>query len=176
MGVANLKEWQPARQCLVAWLSVLLVAVATLPSHGQRRSGASAGTPVATNTVAAAPDAYYGKTVTMSAHVEEILSKTVFVIDQRKVAPGTKEVRSIGHPMLVVALTLGGEVERSTYVTLVGEVVKLEWAELAKKMGDYSLNLQPGIMAKFEGRPALLATSVRNNRYVELAKPRPPPD
>src|SRR5216683_2897891 len=41
--------------------------------------------PVATNTVTANPDAYYGQGVTINAAVEQILSKSAFSVDQRRV-------------------------------------------------------------------------------------------
>src|SRR5213594_835089 len=41
--------------------------------------------PVATNTVTAHPDAYYGQAVTINAAVEQILSKSAFSVDQRRV-------------------------------------------------------------------------------------------
>src|SRR3954452_7272612 len=41
--------------------------------------------PVATNTIAANPDAYYGQSVTITASVEEILSRSSFTVDQRRV-------------------------------------------------------------------------------------------
>src|SRR5437879_5172735 len=42
--------------------------------------------PVATNTVNTNPDAYYGQGVTITASVEQILSKSAFAVDQRRVA------------------------------------------------------------------------------------------
>src|SRR5438045_5809401 len=41
--------------------------------------------PVATNTVNANPDAYYGQGVTITAAVDQILSKSAFSVDQRRV-------------------------------------------------------------------------------------------
>src|SRR5262249_32538524 len=42
--------------------------------------------PVATNTVNANPDAYYGQGVTITAAVDQVLSKSAFAVDQRRVA------------------------------------------------------------------------------------------
>src|SRR3954470_1381574 len=41
--------------------------------------------PVATNTIAANPDAYYGQAVTITASVEQIFTKSSFTVDQRRV-------------------------------------------------------------------------------------------
>ena len=41
--------------------------------------------PLATNTITANPDAFYGQAVTITASVEQILSKTSFIVDQRRV-------------------------------------------------------------------------------------------
>src|SRR6185436_4557473 len=45
--------------------------------------------PVATNTVTANPDAFYGQAVTMTASVEQIHSKSAFSVDQRRVGGAT---------------------------------------------------------------------------------------
>jgi hypothetical protein len=62
----------------------------------------SFGAPIATNTVVDNPDAFYGKLVTISAGVEQVISTTAFVVDQRKVV-GPSKVQAIGKPILVVA-------------------------------------------------------------------------
>ena len=50
--------------------------------------------PVATNTVTANPDAFYGQAVTMTASVEQILSKSAFSVDQRRVGDAGAERRA----------------------------------------------------------------------------------
>ena len=66
----------------VAVAATLLLALSAAPSAQRRRGGAdpNAGVPIATNTIVEHPDAYYGKRVTISAGVEQILSKTAFVM------------------------------------------------------------------------------------------------
>src|SRR5437667_6094175 len=49
--------------------------------------------PVATNTVTANPDAYYGQAVTITAAVEQILSKSAFSVDQRRVGAAAMAVK-----------------------------------------------------------------------------------
>ena len=81
--------------------TLLIVTVAS-PSAQRRADNASFGAPVATNTILQNPDEYYGKVVTISAGVEGILSKSAFVVDQRKAA-GAGAMKAIGKPMLVLA-------------------------------------------------------------------------
>jgi len=129
--------------------------------------------PVATNTVNAHPDAYVGQTVTMTASVDQILSKSAFSVDQRRGAgaPAPKGPTDV----LVLVPTLQSPVDPKAYVTVMGELVKFDPAEVAKKAKDYKLDLPPDVAAKYAGRPALIATSVITEKFVDLAKRLPPP-
>jgi len=129
--------------------------------------------PVATNTVNAHPDAYLGQTVTLTAAVDQILSKSAFSVDQRRVtgAPTAKGPTDL----LVLVPTLQSPVDPKAYVTVMGELVKFDPAEVAKKAKDYKLDLPPDTAAKYAGRPALIATSVITEKFVDLAKRLPPP-
>jgi hypothetical protein len=158
--------------------TILMVMFAT-PSaqRGRNRGGADVnqGMPVATNTILQNPEAYYGKLVTISAGVEEALSKTVFLVDQRK-ALGTGEVKAIGKPILVIAPYLTSLLDHRSYVLIRGEIVKLDPAAIARVAVDYKLDLPSEVAAKYQGQPVLLTTSVINSTYTELArKPLPPP-
>jgi cytochrome c556 len=124
--------------------------------------------PVAASTLAAHPDAYYGENVSMTGTVEQLLSKFAFSVDQGKARSGGKEV-------LVVAPTLQMPVDASTYVTVLGEVVKFDPAEIGKKAKDYKNDLQPEVAAKYQGQPAIIATSVINAAGLDIAKRLPPP-
>jgi hypothetical protein len=158
--------------------TILMVMFAT-PSaqRGRNRGGADVnqGMPVATNTILQNPEAYYGKLVTISAGVEEALSKTVFLVDQWK-ALGTGEVKAIGKPILVIAPYLTSLLDHRSYVLIRGEIVKLDPAAIARVAVDYKLDLPSEVAAKYQGQPVLLTTSVINSTYTELArKPLPPP-
>jgi cytochrome c556 len=124
--------------------------------------------PVVASTVAANPDAYYGETVTMTASVDQIFSRTVFSLDQ-------DPTKSTGQDVLVLAPTLQGPVDLNAYVTVFGEVVKFDPAEIASKIKDYKLDLPADAAAKYRGRPAVIATTVLNAKMVDLAKRLPPP-
>jgi len=130
--------------------------------------------PVATNTVTAHPDAYYGLAVTINAAVEQILSKSAFSVDQRRVGAAA-DVKRDPTDVLVLVPTIQSPVELHAYVTVMGELVKFDPAEIARKAKDYKLDLPADVVAKYSGRPALLATSVINEKFVDLAKRLPPP-
>ena len=124
--------------------------------------------PVVASTVAANPDAYYGETVTMTASVDQILSPTAFSMDQDR-------TKSTGQDVLVLAPRLNEPVEKDAYVTVFGEVVKFDPAEIAKKAKDLKIDLPPDVIAKYKGKPALIATTVLNGKMVDLARRLPPP-
>ena len=130
--------------------------------------------PVATNTVTPHPDAYYGLAVTINAAVEQILSKSAFSVDQRRVGAAA-DVKHDPTDVLVLVPTIQSPVELHAYVTVMGELVKFDPAEIARKAKDYKLDLPADVVAKYSGRPALLATSVINEKFVDLAKRLPPP-
>src|SRR6185503_10691097 len=131
--------------------------------------------PVATNTVTANPDAFYGQAVTITASVAQILSRTSFVVDQRRV--GTATLKGVKGPtdVLVLVPNIQSPIDLKSYVTVMGEVVKFDPAEVAKKAKDYKLDLPADALAKYAGRPALIATSVINDKFVDVAKRLPPP-
>ena len=153
-------------------LAGALVATAIATPAAQRRSrgdNSTHGAPVATNTIALTPDRFYGKLVTVSAAVDEMLSKTVFVIDQRKAA-GAKEVKAVGSPLLVIAPQLMAALEQNRYFLVRGEVVKFSVDALAKTAAGYTLDLAPETSAKYEGQPVLVASSILDSKYAELVK------
>src|SRR5262249_31557583 len=85
--------------------------------------------PLAASTLAAHPDGYYGDTVTVTASVEQKAGDTAFSIDQ-------DPTKSTGKEVLVVAPRLNAPVDANAYVTVLGEVVKLDAAELSKRAKD----------------------------------------
>ena len=128
--------------------------------------------PVATNTVNAHPDTYYGQGVTITASVEQILSKSAFAVDQKRLG-GAAPAKPTD--VLILVPTLQSPVDPKSYVTVMGELVKFDPAEVAKKAKDYKIDLPPDVIAKYTGRPAMIATSVITEKFVDLAKRLPPP-
>jgi hypothetical protein len=125
--------------------------------------------PLAASTLANKPEAYYGEMVTVTATVEQVLSKSAISVDQDK-------TKSTGKEILVLAPTMNGTVDLNTYVTVIGELMAFDPAEIAKKAKGYTLDISPEAVAKYKGRPVVLATAVVNNVGIDVAKkPIPPP-
>jgi hypothetical protein len=158
---------------------VLVLVVLSAPAAAQRgrRGGANAnlGVPVATNAVLENPDAYYGKQITISAGVARMVSKTAFLLDQWKAA-GPNSVEPLGRTVLVVAPYLTSALEHRNYLLVRGELVKFDTAAVARVAAEYKLDIGPDLWSEFHGQPMLLAVSVVNSTYAELArKPVAPP-
>ena len=128
--------------------------------------------PVATNSVNAHPDTYVGQTVTMTAAVDQILSKSAFSVDQQRVegAPAPKGPTDV----LVLVPTLQSPVDPKTYVTVMGELVKFDPAEVAKKAKDYKLDLPAEVAAKIQ-RTADGHRDLGDHRKVRRSGQAPPP-
>jgi cytochrome c556 len=127
--------------------------------------------PVVASTVAAHPDEYYGVHVTMTATVDKILSPTSFSMDQDR-------TKSTGQEVLILAPRLNEPVEVNSYVTVLGEIVKFDPADIMKKAKDLKVDLPEvpaEVAAKYTGKPALIATTVLNAKMVNLAMRLPPP-
>jgi cytochrome c556 len=140
---------------------------------GQPSAPAAAGqarpfVPLAASTFAAHPETYYGETVTITAAVEQTLSKSSFSVDQDK-------TKSTGQEVLVIAPTMTGTVDPNSYVTVIGEAMAFDAAEIAKKAKGYTLDITPEAAAKYRGKPVVLATAVVNAAGIDVAKKPLPP-
>ena len=124
--------------------------------------------PLAASTLGANATPYYGEYVTVSGAVEATLSKSAFSIDQDK-------TKSTGQEVLVLAPILNEPVVANTYVTIIGPVVHLDQAEIAKANKDYKLDLTPDLIEKYRNRPVIVATNVINSSGLDLARRLPPP-
>lgn len=145
-----------------AWV-IALVAVPLAQAPAGR-----AMVPMAASSIAMFPDKYYGELVSIIAAVETTLSKTAFTVDQDK-------TKATGKEILVLAPTMNGVVIPNQYVTVQGEVVKFDPAAIAQKAKTYRLDLDPEVVARFQGRPAILATAVINSSLIDVAKRVLPP-
>jgi cytochrome c556 len=124
--------------------------------------------PVAASSVAANPDSYVNEYVTMTGAVEANLSKTSFSVDQDK-------TKSTGKDVLVLAPTLQKPADANGYVTVIGQLIKFDEKEIATKLKGYQLDLSPADVAKFQGKPVVLATMVINTAGIDIAKKPIPP-
>lgn len=124
--------------------------------------------PVAASSVAANPDPYVGEYVTMTGAVEANLSKTSFSVDQDK-------TKSTGKDVLVLAPNMQKQADANGYVTVIGQLIKFDEKEVAAKLKDYKIDLSPADIARFTGKPVVLATAVINSAGIDIAKKPIPP-
>ena len=157
---------------IVRLLAVAIcMPLAGLAIRAQRGGGAAPAAPplvpVTASSLAAHPLNYVGRTVTMMGTVAQQLSPTVFTISQGQAA-------TLPLPILVVAPTLTAPPPANAYVTVVGAAVLFDPSDLSK-LKNYSLDVSAQVAAKFNGRPAVFATSVVAPDLTDLAKVKPPP-
>ena len=138
---------------------------ATPPAGGQPATRPTL--PAAASSIAAKPEMYYGQLVSVYATVEKSLAPLAFTLDQ-------DQTKSTGQEVIVLAPRLHEPVQPNTYVTVLGEVVRPDAAEIAKRNKSATPGLAE-ILAQSPGRPVILATAVINTALTDLAKYRPPP-
>ena len=124
--------------------------------------------PLAASTLLAHPDQYYGEFVTVTATVDQSLSTLAFSVDQDK-------TKSTGNDVLVLAPRMNAPVDQNAYVTAIGELMKFDPDEVAKKSKDIKLDLPADVIARYRGKPVILATAVINAAGVNLAQRLAPP-
>lgn len=122
--------------------------------------------PVAASSVAAKPDQWAGEYVAMTGIVEASLGRLAFTVDQDKTKAGPE--------VLVLAHRMSDPVAPNTYVTVIGLLMKYEAADVAAKSKAHAHDLGADA-AKYKGKPVVLATSVVNDRMLDLARFIPPP-
>jgi len=164
------------RRVAAAGMLCVALSAGAAAQRGRRGGGnANAGLPLATNTILQNPTAYYGKQITISAGVDRMLTPTAFLVDQWKMT-GPKEVQPLGKPVLVVAPYLTNTLDQRNYLIVRGELLKFDTAAIARVASEYKLDLGPDLWVKYQGQPILIAASVLNSTYTELAKkPLSPP-
>lgn len=129
---------------------------------------AKAVVPVAASTLAADPKPFYGEPITVTGAVDRSLSDLAFSIDQD---PTT----STGKDVLILAPRLNAPVDPNSYVTVIGEAMAFDPDAIAQKSKTYKIDLPPDVIAQYKGKPVVLATSIINAKFVDLAKRLPPP-
>lgn len=155
------------RHRIPVWLLALtfapVVAVALRAAQAPAGGGAGALVPMTASTILRNPDAHVGERVSMMATVEAVVSKTAFTMDQDR-------TKSTGQELLVIAPGLTTAPEKNAYLTVQGEVMKFDPAELAKKAPTYTPDLPADVVTKFRGKPCILATAVVTDKLVDLEK------
>ena len=155
---------------LIAASATLAGSIALRAEQGPPQAGAAKPlVPMTASTIAREPAAHIGENVSMMAAVETVLSKTIFTVDQDK-------TKSTGHEVIVIAPTLQETPGQNEYLTIQGEVIRFDPAEIAKKVRNYTVDLPADVVEKYRGKPAVIAAVVVTPGLVDLAKrPIPPP-
>jgi cytochrome c556 len=158
-----------------ASLAAFVFSLTTLSAgQGGQAPAPAAGTPpkplvpVAASSVVKNPDPYIGEYVTLTATVESNLTKTAFAVDQDK-------TKSTGQDVLVLAPTLQQPADANGYVTVIGQLIKFDPAEVTKNLKGYTIDLSPADLEKYKGKPVVLATAVINSGGIDIAKKPIPP-
>jgi cytochrome c556 len=134
--------------------------------------------PTSATALARDPNPFIGENVTLTAAVEQILSHSAFLVEQRLPAGSNGSPKAPSgtiKDVLVLAPILNAPVDQDKYVTVAGEVMKFDPAEIAKKVKNYQLDLTPDAAEKYKGRPVIIAKVVVNGSMVDLAMRLPPP-
>jgi hypothetical protein len=151
-----------------AWLMVASLAVfARQAPPGQPAPPPRPLVPTTASSVLLDPQSHIGANVSMMATVDAILSKTAFTVDQDR----TKN----GPALLVLAPTLTAAPMVNDYVTVTGDVLKFDPAEIAKRAKAYTIDLPPELVSKYQGQPVVLAAAVVDPKLIDLARRVPPP-
>ena len=153
---------------ILALSFVTAVTVIVRAEQGQGGAGRGGMVPMTASTIARDPAPHIGTNVSMMATVEAILTKTAFTVDQDK-------GKSTGKEILVLAPSLQSAPELNAYVTVQGEVIKFDPAEIAKRAKNYTIDLPADVVAKYTGKPMVLATVVVTSGLVDIAKRVLPP-
>jgi hypothetical protein len=158
---------------VAAAVALFLAGSAATDAQRRRNDNSAMGIPVATTSLVRTPEAYYDKLVTISAGVERVISKTIFVVDQRK-ATGPAAVAPIGAPVLVVAPFLDSQLKLNSYLQIKGQLMTFGAASFNRLATSYAPDIGAEEEAAYHGQPVLVASSVLDSTYKELAL-RPPP-
>lgn len=153
---------------LTLMLAAALALRADLGARQGRGGGAPAGPPApdaipaAVNSIVANPSTFVGHVVSVTASVARMLNPTAFVVDQNRSAAQGE--------ILVIAPGLVKTPAADAYVTVIGDLVAFDPANLGPRLASYKLDLAPDVIAKFRGKPAILATAVVASNLSDLTK------
>ncbi|MFP5378909.1 MAG: hypothetical protein ACLGHP_04045, partial [Vicinamibacteria bacterium] len=125
--------------------------------------------PVTAASVMKAPDRYIGETVTLTGIVDRGLSVTTFTVDQNAAQKSDDAV------LVIARRELNRPVVEDEYVTIVGELIKYDAAEIAKRTNPaFATHLAADATSAWAGRPVVLATTVFQGSE-DIAMRMPPP-
>lgn len=160
------------RRLLVCLVFTLVAGIAVRANFAQQppqgRGQGAAPAPVADPIPTSAasiildPAKYIGRPVTITASVARQISPTIFVVTQNR-NPAQGEI-------LVIAPALQKAAASNAYVTVIGELVALDSADLAKRYANYKFDAPADVVAKFSGKPTIIATAIVGSDFSDLTK------
>lgn len=156
--------------CLVLALGAGFALRADLRARQGQGQGAGPApdvVPTSASSIVAYPSQYVGRVVTVTASVAKQITATAFTVDQYHNA-------AMGE-VLVLAPKLVTTPAPNAYVTVIGDVVAFDPADVAKRLTGYTLDLPPADVEQFRGKPAILATAVVASNMTDLTKKAPAP-
>ena len=118
--------------------------------------------PVSASSLILHPELYIGQQVSLLGTVEKTITKTTFTMAQGKTP--------MKQDLLVIAPNLQSAPDASAYVTVVGDAIKFDPAEVTRRLRGYTLDLPPDLVEKYKGQPVVLATAVINAANTDIAK------
>jgi hypothetical protein len=146
-----------------------LALIASVSLRAQRGGGGGAAAkplvPLAASSLVQHPELYMGQTVSVTGVAEKAVTPTTFIFDQGKSQPAG------GADILVIAPTLTGTLPLQSYITVIGDAVKFDPADVARRLKNYTLDLPADVVAKYLGKPVILATGIIDPKMVDIAKP-----
>ncbi len=159
----------PGVALAVAACAVLTVTVVARAQRGGGGGGGGAAlVPTSASSILAHPEQYVGQQVSLLGTVEKSITKTTFTMVQGKTP--------MKQDLLVIAPNLQSSPDVSAYVTVVGDAIKFDPAEVTRRLRGYTLDLPPDLVEKYKGQPVVLATAVINAANTDIAKkPIAPP-
>jgi hypothetical protein len=156
--------------CLILTLGASIAVRADLNARQGRGGGAppaAAPDPIPTSaaSILAFPATYLGHPVTITASVARTLTPMAFTVDQnRSTAQGE---------MLIIAPVLTRPPAANEYLTVVGEAIAFDVAEVTRRLRGVALNLPADASSAFLGKPVIIATAIIAHDMSDLTK-RPP--
>ena len=148
-------------------IAACTILTATVVTRAQRGGGGGAGgganiVPVTASSLALHPEMYVGQQVSMLGTVQKSVTKTTFTMAQGK-TPMKQDV-------LVIAPNLQSAPDDNAYITVVGDAIKFDPAEVSRRLRGYTLDLPADLVEKYKGQPVVLATAVINAANTDIAK------
>ena len=151
--------------CCVLALGASVAVRANLDARQARGQGAPPAVdpiPTSASSIILNPALYIGRAVSLTASVEKQITATAFIVDQNRSAAQGEVLVIV--PALVKAPAAGA------YVTVIGDLIAFDPATVATRLPNYKLDLPADVVAKFLGKPAVLATAVVGSNFSDLTK------